>query len=133
MDPAAATSNKQALFLNLTHRAMKSDPSDERAACFIRRLVQVSHYMQPHLVCSVAFLISETLKAKPSLKQTLGSMLNGPTGHLDVSKWDSDDDDEEHYKDVDEDKKPSLPTNAQSSWVFKDLQSQAGFIFGHIF
>ena len=94
LDPLAmATTNKQALFLNLTHKAVKSDPSDERAACFFRRLIQVCHYLPSHLVCSAFFLISETLKVKPSLKQAVAGMMKSLAGERessgqDVSKWD---------------------------------------------
>ena len=116
LDPTLPTSNKQALFLNLTFKALKSDPSDERAACFIRRLLQVSHYLAPHLVCSVFYLISETIKAKPSLKLAFTKA---------KIEWESDDDEdkEEHYDDVPEEgeEKSSVQTSG-SSWVFKDLK-----------
>ena len=134
LDPLAmATTNKQALFLNLTHKAIKSDPSDERAACFVRRLIQVCHYLPSHLVCSAFFLISETLKVKPSLKQAVAGMMKSLAGESessgqDVSKWDdSDDEGEERYHDVPEEgvNPEPLPEDEAkaSSWVFKDLTS----------
>ncbi|KAI9058885.1 hypothetical protein FKP32DRAFT_1596755 [Trametes sanguinea] len=41
IDPRLATSNKQALYLNLVFKALKADHDAQRAAAFVRRFVQV--------------------------------------------------------------------------------------------
>jgi ribosome biogenesis protein MAK21 len=40
-DPRLATSNKQAMYLNLIFKSGKSDPNPERVAAFVRRFLQV--------------------------------------------------------------------------------------------
>jgi ribosome biogenesis protein MAK21 len=40
-DPRLATSNKQAMYLNLLFKSAKSDPNPDRVAAFVRRFLQV--------------------------------------------------------------------------------------------
>jgi ribosome biogenesis protein MAK21 len=58
---------QQAMFLNLLHKSLKSDPELNRNKSFIKRLLQSCEYHMPHFICGLLLVISELLKDKPSL------------------------------------------------------------------
>lgn len=81
LDPDLAVSNsKQAMFLNLTFKSMKGDPEVPRVLAFIRRLLQVASHMQPHLVCSVLYLVSEVLRARPDVFSAFDKLKSSSDG-----------------------------------------------------
>ncbi|KAI9879392.1 MAG: hypothetical protein M1830_008611 [Pleopsidium flavum] len=71
LDPRLLTSSKQAMFLNLLFRALKSDLSMRRVAAFIKRLLQVVGLHQPPFVCGVLYLVHELKKGSANLKALL--------------------------------------------------------------
>ncbi|KAH3846904.1 hypothetical protein DPMN_089211 [Dreissena polymorpha] len=85
VDPALATSSKQAAFLNLVFKSIKMDESERRVKAFAKRLLQVCRYQQPPFTCGALVLLSEVLKVKP--------------GVLTLTHTEEDSDDEEHFVD----------------------------------
>ncbi|KAE8696368.1 40s ribosomal protein SA [Hibiscus syriacus] len=65
--PAAMNLSKAKMFIGLLLRAMKSDVNLKRVSAFSKRILQVSLQQPPQYVCGCLFLISEVLKARPQL------------------------------------------------------------------
>lgn len=95
LSPELTTSSKLSMFLNIVFKALKNDISTDRVAAFIKRLLQVSMFQLPPFVCGVLFLISEILKHHPVLKFL-------------ISDTEDNDDEEEHFEDIDEDPETSV-------------------------
>ncbi|EDO31525.1 predicted protein, partial [Nematostella vectensis] len=97
LDPNLCTSSKQAMFLNILFKSMKTDTSLARVKAFVKRLLQVCCSQHPSLVCGSLFLVSELLKIKPGIKSLI--------------EQSEDNDDEEHFVDIpdddDDDESPS--------------------------
>lgn len=58
-DPRLLTSSKQALYLNLLFRALRSDLNVKRVKAFAKRLLQVVAMHQPSFTCGTLFLLKE--------------------------------------------------------------------------
>lgn len=71
LHPQLPSSGKQALFLNVCYKAMRSDSQAVRVSAFARRLLQVCAHAPPSFVCGALLLLSEVSKAVPSLKELL--------------------------------------------------------------
>lgn len=61
------TSSKAPMFLALLFKAMRADPSAKRAAAFAKRLLQSALYGPSAYACGCLLLLSEVMKAQPSL------------------------------------------------------------------
>lgn len=59
LDPRLLTSSKQALFLNLLFKALKSDINLKRVKSFSKRLLQVVGMNQPSFACGALYLLRE--------------------------------------------------------------------------
>jgi ribosome biogenesis protein MAK21 len=106
LDPNFATSTKQALFLNLLYKSLKRDPSADRVKAFAKRILQVSQFLPPQLICGCLYLVSEVAKAKPELKLAMlakHQALQQQQGNIFLNDDDEESDGEEHYQDVKED------------------------------
>ncbi|KAL9954460.1 hypothetical protein ACROYT_G042001 [Oculina patagonica] len=68
LDPSLKTSTKQAVFLNVLYKSLKSDPSLHRVKAFVKRILQVCSFQQPAFICGTLFMISELTKLKPGIK-----------------------------------------------------------------
>ncbi|XP_066280307.1 CCAAT/enhancer-binding protein zeta-like [Branchiostoma lanceolatum] len=85
-DPELKHSSRQAMFLNLLYKSVKSDVAFRRVKAFIKRILQVCCGQQPSFVCGALFLVSEIAKVHPGLRTiTLAA---------------EESDDEEHFEDV---------------------------------
>ncbi|CAK9310566.1 unnamed protein product [Citrullus colocynthis] len=85
--PAAMNSSKAEMFIGLLLRAMKSDVNLKRVAAYAKRILQVALQQPPQYACGCLFLLSEVLKARPSLWNM-------------VLQSESVDDELEHFEDV---------------------------------
>lgn len=95
LDTRLATSNKQAMYLNLLFKAIKADPEPNRAKAFIKRLSQVlSAGMDPSFICGALYLLSELVKHVPGLNAMLTDPEDGEPEHF-VDARDPDDEEEE--------------------------------------
>nr|XP_058965754.1 CCAAT/enhancer-binding protein zeta-like [Pocillopora verrucosa] len=102
LDPNLKTSGKQAVFLNILYKSVKSDPSLHRVKAFVKRIVQVCSFQQPSFVCGALFMISELTKLKPGIKS--------------LTQQPEEEDDEEHFVDVpSEDDEDKITTEEVSS------------------
>ena len=137
------SSAKQALFLNLLYKALKSDEEINRSVAFVRRLLQSCSYLPSHLVCSMLYLLSELFRNRPDIKQAYTNILRKPDASVTLSKTnllntdevisikgkeEESSSDEEYYRDVkseDEEETTENKTKISdtSSWVFKDISS----------
>ncbi|KAK9290330.1 hypothetical protein L1049_008497 [Liquidambar formosana] len=106
--PAAMNTSKEEMFIGLLQRAMKSDISLKRVAAFSKRLLQASTETHSHFsqsACAYLLLVSEVLKARPPLWNM-------------VLQNEYDDEDLEHFKDIEEetDNKPITAPEKQRSY-----------------
>ncbi|XP_038898077.1 CCAAT/enhancer-binding protein zeta [Benincasa hispida] len=85
--PAAMNSSKAEMFIGLLLRAMKNDVNLKRVAAYAKRILQVALQQPPQYACGCLFLLSEVLKARPSLWNM-------------VLQNESVDDELEHFEDV---------------------------------
>ena len=95
LDSRLLTSSKQALYLNLLFRALRSDLNLNRVRAFVKRLLQVITMQQPPFVCGVLYLLRELEKTFPALAM----LIDEPE---EIAS-----DDEEAFHDVDNAKEAS--------------------------
>ncbi|XP_007943261.1 CCAAT/enhancer-binding protein zeta [Orycteropus afer afer] len=89
LDPGLLSCSKQAMFLNLVYKSLKADIVLRRVKAFLKRLLQVTCEHMPPFICGALYLVSEILKAKPTLRSQLDD-------HQET-------DDEENFVDVGDD------------------------------
>lgn len=94
LDPRLVTSSKHTLYLNLLFRALRSDINIKRVKAFVKRLLQIVTLHQPPFICGVIYLVRELEGMFPGLK----SLFNDPE--------ENDEDDEEVFRDVSEEREP---------------------------
>ena len=89
LDSRLLTSSKQALYLNLLFRAMRSDLNVKRVKAFAKRLLQVVAMHQPSFTCGTLYLLRE---------------LEGVFANLEtfIDQVEVDSDEEEDFRDVQE-------------------------------
>lgn len=59
IDPRLHTSSKQAMYLNLVFKSLKSDESLPRVMSFVKRLLQMLGLHQPPFICGALYLLGE--------------------------------------------------------------------------
>ncbi|KZT67570.1 CBF-domain-containing protein [Daedalea quercina L-15889] len=79
VDSRLGESNKQAMYLNLLFKALKSDPNIERVKAFVRRFVQVlaagiGGSGGAEFVAGGLYLLGELFQTTPALKELLGEV-----------------------------------------------------------
>lgn len=87
IDPRLAYASKHPMYLNLVFKSARADPSHNRQAAFVKRLLQSLAYHQPAYTCGALRLVSELFAVNPALKAMLS---------------DAEEADEEHFADVPE-------------------------------
>ncbi|KAI0136246.1 ribosome biogenesis protein MAK21 [Xylariales sp. AK1849] len=80
LDPRLTASSKQALYLNLLYRSLKSDVDVRRVKAFVKRMLQILNMHQAPFVCGIIYLIMELYATFPDLS----TLLNEPEEHDDV-------------------------------------------------
>ncbi|XP_024383278.1 protein SLOW WALKER 2 [Physcomitrium patens] len=120
LSPSLTTSNKAEMFLNLLFKALKQDINLRRMSAFAKRLTQVALQQPPNFACGCLLVLSEVLKARPSLWDG-------------ILQPESQDDEIEHFVDIpDEDSSDKAPkvnpeTNDSSEDASKsDSDAEAG-------
>ena len=68
LDPRLVDSTKQALYLNLLYKSLKTDVSTRRIKAFIKRMVQTASLHSSPFICGIIYLILELQKVFPDLK-----------------------------------------------------------------
>ncbi|GLV42792.1 uncharacterized protein CBL_03532 [Carabus blaptoides fortunei] len=89
LDPQVGSTTHQAMFLNLVFRALKRDTNVNRIRAFIKRLLQITLYMQPAMACGILYLVHQLMHKNNHLLAL-------------TSKADEfiNDDEAEHYSDI---------------------------------
>ena len=101
LDPRLLTFSKQALYLNLMFRALRSDLNVKRVKAFAKRLLQVAAMHQPSFICATLYLLRE-----------LEGVFASPEAF--IGRVGEDSDGEEDFQDVQE-QLPNGPTSDQES------------------
>ena len=68
LDRRLTISSKQALYLNLLFKSLKSDSNTARVKAFIKRIVHITSIHSPGFTCGVLYLLSELVSSRPNLK-----------------------------------------------------------------
>ncbi|ELU42136.1 ribosome biogenesis protein [Rhizoctonia solani AG-1 IA] len=66
-----SSANKQAMYLNLVFKAMKSDTSYRRVVAFVKRMLQSLTVHQPPFICGALYLLGELFNTTPGLRDLL--------------------------------------------------------------
>jgi ribosome biogenesis protein MAK21 len=74
LDPRLITSSKQALYLNLLLRSLKSDVDVRRVKAFVKRMLQVAGLHQPSFVCGLLYVVAHLRETFPDLS----TLINDP-------------------------------------------------------
>ncbi|KAL8945495.1 MAG: hypothetical protein Q9183_008069, partial [Haloplaca sp. 2 TL-2023] len=67
LDPRLLTSSKQALYLNLLFKSLRSDLNIQRVKAFTKRLLQVLSMHQPSFACGALYMLRELEGIFPTL------------------------------------------------------------------
>jgi len=59
VDPRLVTSSKQAMYLNLLFKSLKTDTTLTRVMAFVKRLLQMLGLQQPPFICGALYLLGE--------------------------------------------------------------------------
>ena len=110
LDPRLLTSSKQALYLNLLFRALRSDLNVKRVKAFAKRLLQVVAMHQPSFICGTFYLLRE---------------LEGIFANLEafIDEGGEDSDGEESFRDVQE--QPPTGTSPDTGLSLRELNKHA--------
>jgi len=68
LDRRLTNSSKQALYLNILFKSLKSDTNISRVKAFIKRIVQTTSLHKPGFICGVLFLLAELTTSRRDLK-----------------------------------------------------------------
>lgn len=88
LDPRLLTTSKQALYLNLLFKALRSDHNVRRVKAFLKRLLQVVSMHQASFACAAIYLVREMVTVFPSLQSFIEQVEEGES------------DQEESFRDV---------------------------------
>ncbi|KAL5594554.1 hypothetical protein BROUX41_001479 [Berkeleyomyces rouxiae] len=86
LDPRLITSSKQAMYLNLLLRALKSDVDVRRVKAFAKRIVQITSIHQPPFIIGLLYVLLQLRKTMPDLS----TLLNEPEETLDDGEENKD-------------------------------------------
>ncbi|XP_034555805.1 CCAAT/enhancer-binding protein zeta-like [Notolabrus celidotus] len=111
------------MFLNLLYKSLKADIVLRRVKAFVKRLLQVSAEQNASFACGALFLVSEVMRAKPSLKVLLQQEEDEDEEEFkDLAEEKEDDDEEERFVDADKleegaASEESVKAKPAASWV----------------
>lgn len=119
LDPRLVSSSKQALYLNLLLRALKSDVDVRRVKAFAKRMLQIAGLHQPPFICGLLYVIA-------SLRQTfpdLSTLIDEP----EMSMFDDESKGQNAY---DGRKRNPEHSNAQRSCLWEIVSPQGHGVLG---
>lgn len=90
-------------YFALLFKSIKADPEPQRVLAFVRRLVQMATINEPSYTAATLLIISELIRCKNDLRFQLYSLdqISKQQRQSGSKGADQDDDDEEHFIDVD--------------------------------
>ncbi|KAF9510895.1 hypothetical protein BS47DRAFT_37033 [Hydnum rufescens UP504] len=71
IDPRLINSSKQAMWMNLTFKAIKADTSHSRVCAFIKRTLQALGMHQPPFICGTLYMLGQLLDSTPGLRDMI--------------------------------------------------------------
>ncbi|KAL2051761.1 hypothetical protein ABVK25_007917 [Lepraria finkii] len=113
LDPRLLTSSKQALYLNLLFRTLRSDLNVKRVKAFAKRLLQVVAMHQPSFTCGTLYLLREL----ESVFANLSSFIDDPEAN--------DEDEEETFRDIEDAITNGAPQNTTLTSPIKPYSKPA--------
>lgn len=87
LDIRLSTSSKQAMYLNLIMRTLKSDMNIKRVKAFVKRMLQVLTLHQPPFICGALYVIIQLEALVPGL----ATLIAEPEEHRESRQIDSHD------------------------------------------
>ena len=84
LDPRLLTTSKQALYLNLLFKALRSDLNIKRVKAFMKRLLQIIPMHQPPFACAAIYLVRELEGVFPSLQAFIDRAEEGESDEEEV-------------------------------------------------
>ena len=84
LDPRLLTTSKQALYLNLLFKTLRSDLSIKRVKAFAKRLLQVVSMHQPSFASAAIYLIRELEAVFPSLRAFIDQSEEGDSDEEEI-------------------------------------------------
>ncbi|KAG6006285.1 hypothetical protein E4U21_007167 [Claviceps maximensis] len=117
LDPRLVTSSKQALYLNLLLRALKSDVDVRRVKAFAKRMLQIANLHQPPFVCGLLYVVANLRQTFPDLS----TLVETPETSI------FDDDTSAALPGYDGRKRDPEHSNAQRSCLWEMIPFQAHF------
>ena len=121
LDPRLLTSSKQAMYLNLLFRALRSDLNVKRVKAFAKRLLQVVAMHQASFTCGVLYLLRELEGVFASLQ-----------AFIDQAEADGSDD-EENFQDAPEDVEDSAQDQAAVTGAARRDTSTRSDLTAHVY
>lgn len=101
MDPKLLTTTHQAMLLSLLYKSLMKDTQIERIKMFVKRLLQISLFVQPSFSCGILYLITQLFSKKTNLQALT-------LKELDLPDLDRFGDDEEKYYDIKDEKDDAI-------------------------
>ncbi|KAI4126062.1 MAG: hypothetical protein LQ338_003950 [Usnochroma carphineum] len=99
LDPRLLTSSKQALYLNLLFKSLRSDLKVKRVKAFAKRLLQVVSMHQPAFACGAMYLLRE-----------LEGIFANLSSSVDDREQDDSDEEEEVFHDIQDNANNATPS-----------------------
>lgn len=105
-------------FFHVIHRAVHLDMNIPRAMAFIKRLLQISMYMPPHMTIGCIIVANKILKVRPELRKIDPLVqLDELPAKVDTDLSRFDDDEDEKYEDVLSDSEAEKKTKGEKEKV----------------
>ncbi|CAK6978790.1 CCAAT/enhancer-binding protein zeta [Scomber scombrus] len=129
LDPGLSSSSRQSMFLNLLYKSLKADIVLRRVKAFVKRLLQISAEQNASFACGALFLVSEVIKAKPSLKMILQEEGDGEEeAFKDLAEENDDDEEEERFVDADKVEEEGVSSPAEEVKQAEEVKPKASWV-----
>ncbi|XP_066138108.1 CCAAT/enhancer-binding protein zeta-like [Euwallacea fornicatus] len=121
------TTTHQAMLLSLLYKSLLKDTQSNRTKMFIKRLLQISLFVQPSFSCGVLYLVSQLLSKKPELRSlALDQLKSSDLDRFEEGEdkyYDIKEEEDNVVIDDEEDEKPDLEVSFKgSSWVHSNAR-----------
>ncbi|KAK9463392.1 CBF/Mak21 family-domain-containing protein [Lipomyces oligophaga] len=128
LDPRVIISSKQALYLNLVFKAIKSDINPDRVKAFAKRLAQVAlETLNVGFCAGVVYLLNELETTSPFLRTLLTEPPDTADDAEEVFRDVPDDSDDEEERKAIQPAKPSIQVPEYNGKIHDPIRSNASF------
>ncbi|XP_060535231.1 CCAAT/enhancer-binding protein zeta [Cylas formicarius] len=117
-DPRLLNTSHQAMLLSLVYKAVKKDTQVNRVKTFVKRLLQVSLFVQPAFCCAILYTASQLIGKNGDLRPLI-------LKQTELRLEDDDGDDEEKYYDIkDENDATETPSEGEKAAPPTDVEEE---------